>query len=293
MSKLKQTLLLCVCYFGWLHFSWASPNEVLPTIQKISGIAYGTDPAQQFDVYLPSNVTRAPVLFMVHGGGWDSVDKANPTSVLHKMQYWTARGYIFISTNYRLLPKAGVSQQAQDVAFAISHAQTHASEWGADANRFILMGHSAGAHLVSLVMASPSLLKLAKVKPWLGAVVLDSGAMNVLQLMQEPHGKLYDKAFGNDIFYWAKNSPLQRLEHKLPPVLAVCSIPRGSDCLQAQQFIDKQKNLGGQGAVLREQMNHYNINHLLGKEPAYTAVVDQFMQALITQPAPVVGSATR
>ena len=234
MSKLKQTLLLCVCYFGWLHFSWASSNEVLPTIQKISGIAYGTDPAQQFDVYLPSNVTRAPVLFMVHGGGWDSGDKANPASVLHKMQYWTARGYIFISTNYRLLPKADVSQQAQDVAFAISHAQTHASEWGADANRFILMGHSAGAHLVSLVMASPSLLKLAKVKPWLGAVVLDSGAMNVLQLMQEPHGKLYDKAFGNDIFYWAKNSPLQRLEHKLPPVLAVCSIPRGSDCLQAQ-----------------------------------------------------------
>lgn len=40
-------------------------------------------------------------------------------------------------------------------------------------------------------------------------------------------------------------------------------------------------------------MNHYNINHLLGKEPAYTAVVDQFMQALITQQAPVVGSATR
>ena len=76
MSKLKQTLLLCVCYFGWLHFSWASPNEVLPTIQKISGIAYGTDPAQQFDVYLPPNVTRAPVLFMVHGGGWDSGDKA-------------------------------------------------------------------------------------------------------------------------------------------------------------------------------------------------------------------------
>ena len=293
MSKLQQMLWLCICYFGYMHVIWASPNEALPTIQKISGIAYGTDPAQQFDVYIPPHVKQAPVLFMVHGGGWDSGDKANPASVLYKMQYWTARGYVFISTNYRLLPQADVSQQAQDVAFAISHAQTHASEWGADGSRFILMGHSAGAHLVSLVMASPPLLKLAKVKPWLGAVVLDSGAMNVMQLMQEPHGKLYDKAFGSDIFYWAKNSPLQRLANKLPPVLAVCSIPRGSDCLQAQQFIDKQKSLGGHGAVLREQMNHYNINHLLGKVPAYTAAVDQFMQSLITQTFPVTGSATR
>lgn len=90
-----------------------------------------------------------------------------------------------------------------------------------------------------------------------------------------------------------KKLPVQRLETKLPPVLAVCSIPRGSDCLQAQQFIDKQKSLGGQGAVLREQMNHYNINHLLGKEPAYTAAVDQFMQGLLTQTSAVSGSATR
>ena len=294
MSRLQQSLLLCICYLSWINISLANVSNVSPShIQTLSDIAYGTDPAQRFDVYIPANVKQAPVLFMVHGGGWDSGDKANAASVLNKMQYWTARGYVFISTNYRLLPQADVGQQAQDVAFAISHAQTHASEWGADANRFILMGHSAGAHLVSLVMASPSLLKLAKVKPWSGAVVLDSGAMNVMQLMQESHGKLYDKAFGSDIFYWAKNSPVQRLEHKLPPVLAVCSIPRGSDCLQAQQFIDKQKSLGGQGVVLREQMNHYNINHLLGKEPAYTAAVDQFMQSLLTQTSPVSGSATR
>jgi acetyl esterase/lipase len=246
-----------------------------------------------FDVYIPPHVKHAPVLFMVHGGGWDSGDKANSASVLNKMQYWTARGYVFISTNYRLLPQADVSQQAQDVAFAISQAQAHAPAWGADPNRFILMGHSAGAHLVSLVMASPALLKLAKVKPWLGAVVLDSGAMNVLQLMREPHGALYDKAFGTNAANWEKNSPVQRLATKLPPVLAVCSIPRGSDCLQAQQFIDKQKSLGGQGAVLREQMNHYNINHLLGKEPAYTTAVDQFMQGLIAQAPTASGSVTR
>ena len=293
MSKRQQMLWLCVCYFGWLPFGWASPSNVSPAIQTISGIAYGTEITQKFDVYRPVNAKQAPVVFMVHGGGWDSGDKANPATVLNKMQYWTARGYVFISTNYRLLPQADVSQQAQDVAFAISHAQVHADEWGADANRFILMGHSAGAHLVSRVMASPSLLNLAKVKPWLGAVVLDSGAMNVLQLMHEPHGKLYDKAFGTDTFYWVKNSPLQRLEHRLLPVLAVCSIPRGSDCLQAQQFIDKQKSFGGKGEVLREQMNHYNINHLLGKEPAYTAAVDQFIQSLINQTSPREGSATR
>ena len=157
MSRLQQSLLLCICYLSWINIGLANVSNVSPShIQTLSDIAYGTDPAQRFDVYIPANVKQAPVLFMVHGGGWDSGDKANAASVLNKMQYWTARGYVFISTNYRLLPQADVGQQAQDVAFAISHAQTHASEWGADANRFILMGHSAGAHLVSLVMASPS-----------------------------------------------------------------------------------------------------------------------------------------
>ena len=44
----------------------------------IRNIAYGPDPAQRFDLYLPANASRAPVVFYVHGGGWANGDKTNP-----------------------------------------------------------------------------------------------------------------------------------------------------------------------------------------------------------------------
>src|SRR5439155_21239327 len=56
---------------------------------------------QVLDVYSPQNAKNLPVVFWIHGGGWQTGDK---TSVQMKPQVFVDKGFVFVSTNYRLLP---------------------------------------------------------------------------------------------------------------------------------------------------------------------------------------------
>ena len=76
---------------------------VLPRGARLErDVAYGNDPAQRLDVYVPENPARAPILLMVHGGAWMLGDKANTGVVASKVAYWLPKGYIVASMNYRM-----------------------------------------------------------------------------------------------------------------------------------------------------------------------------------------------
>ncbi len=243
-------------------------------------VAYGSDAKQRFDVYMPKQGKNAPVIFMVHGGGWAHGDKAMSRVVENKAKHWLPQGYVFISVNNRLLPQATVEQQAQDVAQALAYAQAHSAEWGADPTKFVLMGHSAGAHLIALLSSSPALAAQAGAKPWLGSVILDSAAYDVGDIMRGRHLPLYDHAFGSDPARWRAFSPLDALTRATPPVLSVCSSQRMKSCAQAQDYADKAKGLGTRAAVLPENLSHSEINATLGAGGAYTDAVDAFLHSL-------------
>ena len=113
-------------------------------------VAYGSGPLQNFNVYMSTSQRQnAPVIFMVHGGGWYQGDKADTTVVQNKMKLWVPAGFIFISVDYPLMPGANPLQQATNVAQALAYAQQHVTDWGGDPNKFILMGFSAGGQLIS------------------------------------------------------------------------------------------------------------------------------------------------
>jgi len=247
----------------------------------IPDIPYGRDPAQRLDVYVPAqapaSTAPAPVVFFVHGGGWAHGDKANTRVVEPKIAHWVERGYVVISANYRLLPTP-VAQQADDVAAAIGFAQSQAGLWGGDPKRFVLMGHSAGAHLVALVAAGAR--TATKPQPWRGAVLLDSAAFDVTTLMTHRHFGLYDHAFGSDRGDWTAMSPIVQLARPTAPILAVCSSRRQESCGQADRFAAKANGLGGKVRVLREDLSHMEINATLGDASDYTAQVDAFLAAV-------------
>ena len=103
------------------------------------------DPAnerQTLDVYSPHGAKNLPVVFWIHGGGWETGDKA---SVQIKPQAFVDKGFVFVSTNYRLLPAVDMATIVRDVAKSIHWVHDHIAEHGGDPARLFVMGHSAGA----------------------------------------------------------------------------------------------------------------------------------------------------
>ena len=247
-------------------------------------LAYGPDAAQRMDVYrspgAPGAGTRAPVILFVHGGAWRVGDKRHGNVVAHKVAHWLPRGTLFVSVNYRLLPQADPREQARDVARALALAQDKAAGWGADPARFVLMGHSAGAHLVALLAADRGLAAQQGARPWLGTVALDSAALDVVDIMQARHLRLYDRAFGSQPAFWREASPLHHLDGARAPLLLVCSSQRRASCPQARQFAERATALGSRAQVLPVDLSHAEINKTLGQPGRYTEAVDGFLQSL-------------
>lgn len=269
-------------------FTLAAPT-VPEGVSRIADIAYGQDPRQRMDVYLPgkaanaANAAKVPVIVMVHGGAWMVGNKAMPKVVDNKVAHWVKRkGWILISVGYRLSPQVDPLVQARDVATALAKAQSMAASWGGDSSRFFLMGHSAGAHLVALLSASPALAREAGAQPWLGTVALDSAALDLERTMKARHMRFYDRVFGADPAYWRSVSPSQVLAPDAAPVLLVCSTQRGDGpCPQARDFAARATARGLRAGVLEQNLTHEQINALLGLPGAYTNAVDGFMSDLL------------
>lgn len=262
--------------FGWYAANAAAADGAI--VER--DLAYGSDPLQRLDVYRPPQAENAPILLMVHGGAWTVGNKGMAAVVVNKRAHWGARGWIFVSTNYRMAPDADPLTQAGDVARALAYVQAHAKGWGGDPRRVVLMGHSAGAHLVALLAAAPELAVAQNAQPWLATVSLDSAALDVVATMQAPHFRFYDRVFGSDPEFWRRASPLQRLARAPQPVLLVCSSRRADSCAQAQAFAARVHALGGRAEVLPQALTHREINENLGLPGPYTDAVDAFLHPL-------------
>nr|WP_315463869.1 alpha/beta hydrolase [uncultured Rhodoferax sp.] len=251
-------------------------------LKVLRDVPYGSDALQKMDVYLPDAPATgpAPVIFMVHGGGWRTGDKRHSNVVDNKAKRWLPKGFVFVSVNNRLLPEADPLDQVRDVARALASAQAKAPSWGADPKQFVLMGHSAGAHLVALLSSSANYGPQAGAQPWLGSVLLDSAALDVALIMKERHFKLYDAAFGTDQDFWKAASPLQQLHGSAKPMLAVCSSRREDSCAQAKAFSAQASTLGVRVLVSGQDLSHGEINQSLGRAGTYTEEVEAFMANL-------------
>jgi acetyl esterase/lipase len=111
-------------------------------------VPYGEGDKRRLDVYSPKGVKQAPVVVFVHGGEWARRDKSE---VSYKPKFLNGNGIVFVSINYRLTPAVTHPAHVSDVASAVGWVRDHAADFGGDPNKVVLMGHSAGCHLVTLV----------------------------------------------------------------------------------------------------------------------------------------------
>ena len=114
-------------------------------------VSYGTNAQQKMDVYLPANRSTAntKVIIMIHGGGWNTGDKADFNEYVDSLKK-REPSYAIFNINYRLANSPDIfPAQELDVKAAVEFIYSKRSEH-LISDKFVLIGASAGAHLALL-----------------------------------------------------------------------------------------------------------------------------------------------
>ena len=256
-------------------------------------IAYGSDPLQVLDIWRAKNAKGpAPLIVYVHGGGWKRGSKDNATGRFKPVHY-PEQGYAFASIDYRLVPSATVEQQAADVTGAVKALVDRASKLGIDRRRIVLMGHSAGAHLVALVGTDERYLKDAGLSfaDVAGVIPNDGAAYDVPAQMTDGPPIMqatYKQAFGTDP---ARQKALSPTAHAAAPnarEFLLLYVQREDGVRQAKGLGDALAAGGSRvehGSFPGEGLKgHAEINRSLG-DPAYpaTATVDAWLKRVFAK----------
>ncbi len=137
-----------------VHYAqWAHPFRMRrPGVVRIKDIPYG-DHAERhlLDIYLPSSIPAegCPVLLQIHGGAWMIGNKEQ--QALPLIHHLAARGWVCVSTNYRLSPKARFPDHLVDAKSAFAWIRKNAAAYGANPDFIAVTGGSAGGHLSALM----------------------------------------------------------------------------------------------------------------------------------------------
>ncbi len=244
---------------------------------------------QVLDVYSPPGAKGLPVVFWIHGGGWQAGDKSD---VQLKPTWFMDKGFVFVSTNYRLLPTVDMGTIVRDVAKAVRWVREHIAEHGGDPDRILVMGHSAGAQLAALVCTDDRYLRaegvpLAAIK---GCVPVDGDTFDIPAIIEVaetrwrvhglPAAKFgHREKFGNDP---AKHKDFSAVTHAakgkdIPPFLILHVADHPDTTAQARRLGAALSAAGIPVTVFgARETTHNKLNADLGKpdDPATKALAD-------------------
>ncbi len=249
------------------------------------------------DVYAPADAKGLPVVFWIHGGGWQAGDKS---SVQEKPKWFTERGFVFVSTNYRLLPNVEMETIFRDVAKALGWVRKNIAAHGGDPERIFVMGHSAGAQLAALMCVDERYLKaegvpFASLK---GCVPVDGDTYDVPAIIEtaetrrrvhgQPQAKFgHREKFGNTPERHRDYSAVTHVAKGkgIPPFLILHVADHPDVSAQAQRLGAVLKESGITATVFgAKETNHTRINAELGRadDPSTQALI-RFLDDSLSQ----------
>ncbi|MES2256537.1 MAG: alpha/beta hydrolase [Pseudomonadota bacterium] len=142
-----------------------SPISVLNLAVSRSGyhvvhdLAYGVDPRQKLDLYVPdAPPPKMPVILFFYGGSWESGSRS---LYLAMGQAFASKGIMVAVADYRLFPQVRYPVFLEDGAQAFAYVRTNATQYGGDPARLFLAGHSAGAYNAMMLVADGKYLRQA------------------------------------------------------------------------------------------------------------------------------------
>lgn len=269
--------------------SCTTPSEEIVTHQyrelDESLIALGVEANDlSLDVQASPTAQNCPAVLWVHGGSWQAGDKRTRATNV-KAEHFIEDGYVFVSVNYRLAAEDNDTRWpdfGSDVAAATAWVIDNADDLGIDPERVSLIGHSSGAHLVSIVGTNPSLLEEhgRSLSDVACVVSLDS----VTHDLTDPppwEVDIIDLAFPGQVALVDGSPTLQAEQHADENTPDFLIVTRGRD-----ERIDSSERLAAtlndRGAIATvadvSPYDHGEVNTMLGieGEEMVTPAVDQF-----------------
>lgn len=113
-------------------------------------VSYGDGERERLDIFLPATA-KGPLHVFIHGGYWRTLDKSFFSYLAGPL---LDAGAVVALINYPLCPAARVEDCVISTRKALAWLYRHAGEFGADPGAIHLSGHSAGGHLVAMMMAT-------------------------------------------------------------------------------------------------------------------------------------------
>ncbi|WP_283135628.1 alpha/beta hydrolase [Rhizohabitans arisaemae] len=117
-----------------------------PVTTEKKSFGYGSNPAQQTDVYWRKSTVKQPGVVLVHGGWWSGGDKSSLETAARSL---VKNGWVVYNVNYRLSGEASWPAQRDDVLAAISWARTNAAKFNLNPDQIAVLGVSAGGHIAA------------------------------------------------------------------------------------------------------------------------------------------------
>lgn len=113
------------------------------------GVAYGESPAETLDIFPAATSGPSPIQMFIHGGFWQTLDAATfsfPANTL------VPAGAAYLAIDYALMPAVTMGEIVRQCRAAVAWTYHNAQAFNGDPDRIYISGHSAGGHLVAMLM---------------------------------------------------------------------------------------------------------------------------------------------
>ena len=258
---------------------WRFPRLVYPlprparSVQAIRNIDYVGDGvrAHRLDIIRRRGdpPSGAPVLVYIHGGAWVIGDKREQgLPLLHEL---ARRGWVTVTINYRLSPRATWPDHIVDCKRALAWVRDHIAEYGGDPGFIAVSGGSAGGHLSALLALTPgdpdfqpgfeeADASVDACVPFYGVYDMTAGRgtsrydEGLLTLLER---RVFKRTLADDPAVFEAASPLRRVSADAPPFFVIHGT---NDTLvpvaEARRFVRRPAGRVGVARALRRASLH-------------------------------------
>jgi len=169
------TILSCCSKMDVLNFTIPKSGY-----QTYKDIAYGSDPRNHLDIYVPDSVKEkpAPVILFFYGGSWQEGSKDD---YLFVAQALASKGYVVVIPDYRIYPANYFPDFMMDAARTLRFVHENIAHYQGDNQEIFVAGHSAGAYIAVMLAVNDAYIKAEQANSaWIKGVIGISGPYDFL-----------------------------------------------------------------------------------------------------------------